>query len=84
MIEGFTKLQNWQVRIEAHNTLTGKEKNLAKLAVNVFDVSSQTWPGLRLGHFVHLEAALTIGVALFAIVGAACWLIARWRSKLGF
>jgi hypothetical protein len=31
----------------------------------------------------HLEVALVIGVAVFAIIGAVCWLITRWREKLG-
>ena len=31
----------------------------------------------------HLEAALVIGIAGFAIIGAVCWLITRWRQKLG-
>jgi hypothetical protein len=34
--------------------------------------------------WIHLEAALTIAIAVFAIVGAVCWLIARWRRKPGF
>jgi hypothetical protein len=31
--------------------------------------------------WLHLEAALTIAVAVFVIIGAVCWLIARWRRE---
>jgi hypothetical protein len=34
--------------------------------------------------WIHLEAALVIGIAVFASIGVVCWLIARWRSKPDF
>jgi hypothetical protein len=34
--------------------------------------------------WIHLEAALVIGIAVLAIIAAACWLITRWLGKYGF
>jgi hypothetical protein len=34
--------------------------------------------------WLNLEVALVIGIAVFAIIGAVCWLITRWRGKPGF
>jgi hypothetical protein len=31
--------------------------------------------------WMHLEATLAITVAVFVIISAVCWLIARWRRK---
>jgi hypothetical protein len=34
----------------------------------------------KLVRWMHLEAALAIAVAVFVIISAVCWLIARWRK----
>jgi hypothetical protein len=34
--------------------------------------------------WLHLEGALAIAVAVFAIVGAVCWLITRRRGEPSF
>jgi hypothetical protein len=34
--------------------------------------------------WIHLEAAFVIGIAVFAIIGAVCWLITHRRGKFGF
>jgi len=36
------------------------------------------------GRWIHIEASVVISIAVFAIIGAVCWSIARWRRKPGF